>query len=200
MLFIPPLKIFQGKFNSEDYFRNIFAGNSRAMRLLWYGRCSFTCISSTPQIGTIAVQCPPFSSYMVLFLQRFIQSSDLRLVLRCTMWSCVFSAYLECTSIIYTHKTCMLSGLQSCMWPLFLLGVYVGLVIMFSAKRYPVGRLTLKVMPCGIYSWALIPTLQTLSWCFAGLNSEDGLLRLFILWGFCPMWRLKNQKPNETWK
>lgn len=153
------------------------AGNNRVMKLRWFGRCFFTYISSTLQIGTTVVQCPPSSSSMVRPLLLFIHLSILALALGYIMWSSVCFAYPECTSTTYTQTMLLPSGLQSSTLPHFFSEVCVGLAIAFSAKRSLSGLLIRRVMLCGTCSWVSIPTLQTRSWCFAGLSSGDGHLR-----------------------
>lgn len=98
-------------------FLHLFPGNNRVMKLRWCGRCNFICTSSTHQIGITAAQCPPSSSFMVPFLLVFMLLSILALASRRIMGYCVSSAFPECTSITFTRKMLLLSGLQSYIWP-----------------------------------------------------------------------------------
>lgn len=142
-------------------FSNLFPGNSRVMKLLWCGKCYSICTFSTPQTGTTAAQCLPSYSFMVLFSLQSIHLSISALASRCIMESCVSSAFPECTSITFTQKMLLLSGLQSFMWQPFSQVACVGSAIIFSARRYLVGPLIHRGMPCGMSSWVSILTLQT---------------------------------------
>ena len=181
----------------EDDGWNLFPGNSRVMKPLWYGRCSCICTSSTHQIGTIAVQCPSSSFCMVLFLLQSIQWYVWELVSRCIMRSSASSASLECISITSTRRMPLLSGLQRCTWPPFSSVLCAGFSTVFSARRYQAGLSTHRVMHCGMYLWVSIHTLQTRSWCSAVLGNEDGPPEWSISWVFYHMWRLRNRKLNE---
>lgn len=167
------------------------------MKLQWFGKCSFTSISSIHLIGTIEAQCPPSSSSMVLYLQLSIRYSISGLALKFIMRCSASFVSLGCTNTTSTRRILQPSVLQSYTWPLYSLGAYVGLVTVFSAITYLTGLSIHKDMLCGTSSWASIPTSQMHFWCFAGPNNEGGPLRLFISWAFSLMWRSRNRKPND---
>lgn len=140
---------------------NLLSGNSKVMKLQWYGRCSCTSTSCTRRIGTTTVQCLLSYFSMALYSRLPTHWFVSALASRCIMWFYVCCAFPGCTSIIYTHKIFMLKGLQSFMRLPYSLVVFAGCVIVVSAMRYLVGPSTHKVMPCGMSSWVLILTLQT---------------------------------------
>ena len=134
------------------------SGNSKVMKLLWYGRCCCTCTSSTLQIGITAVQCPSSSSCMVLFLQLPIQCFILVLASKCIISFSFFSAFRECTRI--TNKKwvihlccCSVALLDNLDFNPFLMGRLIQLLWHIAVKKIII--MTLFIATCKHYAFTL---------------------------------------------
>ncbi|RVX08089.1 Alkaline ceramidase [Vitis vinifera] len=183
-------------FKPEDDFWNIFPGNSKVMKLQWYGKCSFISTSCTPQIGIIVAQC----------------------YLPVPLWCCFcYSPFTVSVSHWFQGALCYpLSPLHPRMYKYYIhtkdtsakrLAKWYVVTLFLGSLCWLFDRLFCKE----ISGWPVNPQGHALWHVLMGFNSyfantflmfcraqqRDWAQRLSISWVFSRMLRLTNQKPSE---
>lgn len=175
-----------------------FAGNNRAMKRPWSGRCFSTSTCSTRRTGTTEARCPHFCSCTGPPLRSSIPWLVSNWRSSYTTWLCYSSASRGCTSTTSTPQTLPPSGSHSTSSRRSSSEASAGRWTGFSARGCPAGASIRRGTRGGTSSWASTPTTPTRSWCSAGRSSWGGSRASSTLSGCSLTWRSRSPSGSES--